>query len=273
MALKMLKKSFNFLLFNFKKYYLQPFIRLIKDRETYHRQYDAPSFFDQFHKLSNTGEDRGTISPDFPAADARFHYNSVENVIIPYIKKHEMDLKTVLDIGSGSGHWIDFYLTVFNPSVIYGIDTSEVAIRRLEEKFKNNVSVKIFETDILESKLWEKNTFSLINAIGVIFHIISDKKFEETVQWCYDRLLPGGVLIASDLFGMITANVQFEPAQFRTISEYKEGSNLVCNKRVRSLYYWKRVLKRSGFRKISFKKTRKPVYIHTPENNLVFAVK
>ena len=269
----MIKRLFDLLPFNVRKHYIRPLIMSMRDRDTYCKQYDAQSFFDQFHSLENTDDDRGTISPDFPNIDAKFHYNAIENGIISYVKEHKIDTSIVLDIGSGTGHWIDFYYTVFNSYTVYGADISEVAVCKLEERFKENEKVKIYHTALLESDKWQDESLRLINAIGVLFHIVSDEKWEETIQWCYDKLLRGGVLIASDLFCPITANVQFEPAQFSTIHEYKGNSDLVCNKRVRSKRYWRRVLKNSGFNDITFKKTKKPSHIHTPENNLVFAIK
>ena len=275
----MIKKLYGFLPFNIRKHYIQPLILLLRNRNSYCNLYNAANFFDKFHSLSDVQDDRATISPDFPATYAKFHYNALENEIISYIKKHRLDTKVILDIGSGAGHWIDFYYSVFNSSNIYGVDISEVAVSRLIDRFKDNDSVNIIQSDVgflSEADKWGKDTFNLINAIGVMFHIVSDKEWDETIQWCYDKLLPGGLMIVSGLFGIITANVQFEPDHFNTIEEYNNkgrDSILICNKRVRSKHYWKHKLKKSGFRKVTFMKTKKPGYIHTPENNLLFAIK
>jgi hypothetical protein len=116
--------------------------------------------------------------------------------------------------------------------------------------------------------------FDVVNAIGVMFHIVDDGKWLRTIRWLADRMNPGGVLIVGGLFGPFTANVQFNPVRFDSREEMERGGGeLACNKRVRSRRKWKRALKSCGFDRVTFRRTPVPRSVNTPENNLLFAVK
>jgi SAM-dependent methyltransferase len=258
----------------FQKHYLRPFLRYLTDRETYRRVYEPSDFFDQFHGLGEDGVDGDTISPGYPTVDATYHYNAVENGIIAHFKRHGIEPATVLDIGSGSGHWVQFYSSVYAPGAIHGADISAESVRKLQKRFEGMDTIHAHHTDLLASSQWDDGTFNVINAIGVMFHIVDDQKWERTVRWCADKLKPGGVFVVGGLFGPFTANVQFNPVRFNSAAEMERGTtDLACNKRVRSRWKWKRTLKSCGFRQVAFRRTPIPRWIKTPENNLLFAVK
>lgn len=259
--------------FNFTKHYLMPFKRMLKDRKGYNRKYDPVEFFEQFYAISDTSDDRVTISPDYPQLHAKFHYNMVENGIMSYFKEFGVIPKTGLDVGSGTGHWVDFYTTVLQVEHIYGVDIARGSVERLKARFEGNSAVTILHGDVLDQDAVPEQSLDLINAIGVLFHIVDDQKWEETLCWCYSRLRHGGIFVAGGLMGMVTANVQFEPIKFSTVEDYRGNSELVCNKRVRSRRYWKKALRNAGFKKIVFRSSDSPSHISTPENNLVFAHK
>lgn len=271
---RLVSRVVNWFPFHTRKHYINPLLMRWKDRETYDKKYSPEEWFDKFHNLSGSIEDdRATIAPDFGHLDAEYHYNSVENLIIDYIRKEQPELESLLDIGSGSGHWVHFYHTMFKPSSLYGTDISGVAVKNLEERFKDVSSITILQGRAGDGDFLKDQQFSVINAIGVIFHIVSDEDWEAAIKWFYEKLRPGGVLIVSGLFGLVTANVQFEPARFDSVEEYRSKDNWVCNKRVRSKRYWKKTLRAVGFGDIGFVRNYHPSHIKAPENNLLFARK
>lgn len=257
-----------------KKHYIRPFLRYLTDRETYRRLYEPSEFFDQIHHLGENGIDADTISPGYPIVDATYHYNAVENGIIAHFKERGIHPDVVLDIGAGSGHWVDFYTTVYAPRAVHAADISAESVRKLKKRFELLPNVHVHQTDLVSSDQWANGTFNLINAIGVMFHIVDDHKWARTVQWCSDKLVPGGVLVVGGLFGPFSANVQFNPVRFDSADEIEHGTaGLACNKRVRSRWKWSRTLKACGFRRVTYRRTRIARSIQTPENNLLFAVK
>lgn len=259
--------------YNVYKHYLNPLRRYLRSRSSYYSAYEPSSFFDQFHGLTESADSRVTISPDFPDLDARFHYNTVENGIIGWLKDEGFQPQSVLDIGSGNGHWLDFYRSVVLASELHGVDLSRVAVDKLRERFGAEPKVQIHHGTVTALDAELPAQVDLINAIGVLFHIVSDQEWEDTLRWCASRLKPGGLFVASGLMGLMTVNVQFEPVRFASMEEYRGNEVVQCNKRVRSARYWRAQLARCGFRRVEIRKSRCPASIQAPENNLLFALK
>ena len=53
----------------------------------------------------NYKSDKETVSNLWDDLSVKYHYNFIENGIIKNVK----DCNSVLDIGSGFGHWLKFY--------------------------------------------------------------------------------------------------------------------------------------------------------------------
>ena len=71
------------------------------------RPYNAKQFFESWHRASGeTLGDADTIAPGRSALATRYHYNAVETAIIEYLaSRPSLPWASVLDIGSGAGHW------------------------------------------------------------------------------------------------------------------------------------------------------------------------
>ncbi len=258
--------------FSVRKHYVWPLLRRVRTPELYQRQYDDETFWRSFYALSRRCDDCSTIAPDFPELNAAFHYNAVENGIIAFLQKRGFSPERVLDVGSGTGHWIEFYSRLFPVKSIVGVDISADAVERLRERFPDLLGVSFLRGDILDVELPERS-FDLISCIGVLFHIVDDEKWRDSLKRLSSHIRPGSLLVASGLFDPFTANVQFEPERFGSLAEYRSSPERACNKRVRSRRMWRSALKECGFREIVFQTTRKPRHMNTPKNNLLFAVK
>ncbi len=208
--------------------------------------------------------DRQTISAEKNPLTAANHYSSVELLISRHLRNNgwHMREKVICDLGSGSGHWIDFYLSLGAKRCI-GVDVSKKSVGFLRVKYAEREDVSI-EQGRLQVVL-ENHTpsFHLVNAIGIMFHLIDDDEWEQTVHQSSRVLLPGGIFVIGGHFGLIDGlNVQFNP------------DNTV-NKRLRSAYHWKRSLRRAGFVGTKLYKNRAYLSIKDtlPENNILIAQK
>ena len=100
--------------------------------------FDAASFFDSYYRAtsSNAPSDAETIGT-VTEPEARFHYNAIENSIIrALVRRQPFDRAapavwrfaqrrrrwSVLDVGSGAGHWIEFYRSTYHASRVLGIE-------------------------------------------------------------------------------------------------------------------------------------------------------
>ena len=112
------KGLLKYLPWRFIKHYLYPFTI---QRKKIH--YNPQIFFESYYSIMKNGfSDRITMAPDKNPRHARYHYNAVENSIITYFEsRHPIEGLHVLDVGTGAGHWIDFYLEVFQAAEVYDI--------------------------------------------------------------------------------------------------------------------------------------------------------
>jgi SAM-dependent methyltransferase len=225
--------------------------------------YDSSSWFDnQF--FTRGMSDRQTIAPDQNPLVAAYHYNSVENLILRHLLNRRRDAtpSTVCDLGSGSGHWIDFYRSL-GVSRCLGIDVSSKSVDFLKAKYAGQDDVAIHHGRIRDVLASLDARFDLVNAIGVMFHIVDDGEWEETLRQAGRVLTPRGLFVVGGHFGLLDGvNVQFD------------ADNTV-NKRLRSLSRWKRSLRRAGFAGTTL--YRNTAYLHVfdalPENNVLVAEK
>ena len=157
-----------------------PYIRYIRWKQ---QPYNAKSFFESYWKATEGFEDRCTISPQKSELHARFHYNLVENNIIEFLVDHNYNVADldVLDIGSGTGHWLRFWEDLSANSVT-GIEISETAFKKLQRKFKGHENIRIILGDISSDTFHLDRKFDVINAIGVMFHVVDDKLWEKAIK-------------------------------------------------------------------------------------------
>ncbi len=114
------------------------------------KPYQAAHYFDSYYKSTGAEfSDRITIGPAVKALHSRFHYNCVENSIIRALLRCEVkERPAVFDLGSGAGHWIDFYLDAFGATAVCGLEVSKVCATMLRDKYARADSVSILDGDI-----------------------------------------------------------------------------------------------------------------------------
>jgi 2-polyprenyl-3-methyl-5-hydroxy-6-metoxy-1,4-benzoquinol methylase len=102
----------------------------------------------------------------------------------------------VLDIGSGTGFWLDEWRFQGAKSLT-AVDITEVAVQRLRLKFED---VRILRIDISDSEVQEQlgTKFDVISAFDVLFHITNDNKYHEALFNVAQLLRPNGFFIFSD---------------------------------------------------------------------------
>lgn len=211
----------------------------------------------------NGVSDKRTISPHTNELVADYHYASVEMHILKYFINNKVDLNqsNILDIGSGAGHWIDFYLKM-NPCEITGIDISCSSVKHLIKKYKKNNNINIYHGNALKIMNELNDNFDCINAVGIMFHVVDDSECVNLIKSIGNILNPGGMFIVGGHFGGVNGiNVQID--------------NHGVNKRLRSKRWWINVLKESGFKDIKIYKNNAYLWVDDsiPENNILIATK
>jgi len=211
--------------------------------------------FEALYQSTPDTHDAVTVDPNFPRANARYHYIGIEKRIIEYLYKHKFQPNTLLDVGTGFGHWVQFYNEVYQARYVVACDISTTAILGLRGEGKNCFPIV---GDVFSPAL-SKWRFDLINGIGVFHHIIDESEWRQTLLRCYDLLKRGGLLIASGPMRE-TGDIQTYPKP---------------PKRARQYRYWRKTLLDAGFNTIDFvfQDTKNQHKIHVPQSDLVFAWK
>lgn len=249
------------------------------------------AWFESFYRATVDGppEDWMTIGP-VCEPEARFHYNAVENAIINALTRRNPIPKMrkvwrfaqsraawqVLDIGSGTGHWIDFYRDVYLAAHVTGIELTAQMAEHLRQKYASCPDeVTIFEADVAEG-VPAIEPVDVINAIGVMFHIVDDARWHRAVGNLAARLKPEGLMLVGGDFGPETRNVQFHRTdEFESWTEHDtvEGPECRVNKRVRSLQAWHEAASVHGLAVADLVRVPQDGAISTPENDLLVMVK
>lgn len=226
--------------------------------------YDTTTWWDE-HFFTQGVSDRQTLSSTKSALTAAYHYASVELLILRDLqmsaKRIQIKSASVCDLGTGSGHWIDFYLSI-GASRCVGIDVSEKATSFLREKYSSDERVAVLHGRLNDVLRASDDSFEIVNAIGVMFHVVDDEEWEATIREVGQIIHPGGLFIVGGHFGWLDhVNVYYQ-------------ENAVC-KRLRSASHWRRSLRDAGFGEIRILRNPAYRYINAwiPENNVLVATK
>jgi cyclopropane fatty-acyl-phospholipid synthase-like methyltransferase len=178
----------------------------------------------------------------------------------------------VLDIGSGAGHWIDFYLNYYDPAEVCGLEIAPSAVEFLQKKYEDRRHVHVSAGDVTQDALPLGGRFDVINAIGVLFHIVEDAKWEVALRNLANFLTDDGVLLVGGEFGMLTENTQFHTTdEFESWDQFHASAapRSRVNKRLRSLRMWQTAAERSGLVVRDLQLTKRQREVWTPQNNVL----
>lgn len=205
----------------------------MKHRYTFDEAYskfrkDTPEFWEQHHR--DNASHRALISDDWTDPMAKYHYNLVENAIIGALG-FEAEGLSVLDVGCGSGWWTRFFYETYHPSRYVGIDISAEIIGRLTDAYEElSPVVSFIRCNISEAEippLLGEQRFDVVNAIGVMFHIVDDAGWQTAVHSLGSLLSPRGVMLVGGEF---------------MDHDYEKG----VMRKFRSMDTWRKVLDANG---------------------------
>jgi len=114
----------------------------------------------------------------------------------------ELMQMSVLDLGTGTGFWIDYFLNR-GAGICVGVDITEASVDFLSRKFSSEQATFV-RSDLSDPnlpKLIDKN-FDLVTAIDVLYHIISDDLLEQTVKNISQLINDQGWFVFSDVLNL-----------------------------------------------------------------------
>lgn len=128
-------------------------------------------------------------------------YKVRKKVFLNLLKKHDIVPvnKKVLDIGSGTGFYIDIWESQ-GANDITGLDLANVSVENLKNTFHQH---NFYQIDIGDKEYNEQNVlekYDIISCMDVLFHIVEDERFENAIKHISAHLNTGGYFIYSDNF-------------------------------------------------------------------------
>jgi SAM-dependent methyltransferase len=195
------------------------------------RQYVPKQYWERL--LRKSFNIKGVAYPDLPSSFNRLFYKAMENAVnrvlkVNGISKEELIKARLLDVGSGTGFWVDFWLRA-GARDISGFDLTNVSVKILKEKYP---SLRFYEIDIADVPSEFYGKFNLISVMSVLLHITDDKKFEQAIGNIKKLLKESGIAIIID--PLITNPWWGDPF----------GPE--ANSKVRSLKEWGSILQKNG---------------------------
>jgi SAM-dependent methyltransferase len=126
-----------------------------------------------------------------------------ERVVERIAKREERSGWRVLDVGAGTGFYVDRWLRM--GATVTGLDLTEVAVRELSRCFP---ATNFVQADIggplgrgpLGEMLLPPGSFDAVSAFDVLFHIVDDAAYGRAFQNIAALLRPGGWFLWSDNF-------------------------------------------------------------------------
>jgi SAM-dependent methyltransferase len=103
----------------------------------------------------------------------------------------------VLDVGSGSGFYIDLWRQL-GVRDIQGCDLTTAAVEKLRETYPEYAFT---QADIGDAELQHASaSYDAISCMDVLFHIVDDARYAQALRNCGQLVRPGGIVIFSENF-------------------------------------------------------------------------
>jgi SAM-dependent methyltransferase len=159
--------------------------------------FDPRAYWDTRHTKRYGPESVGYAGLGVPYNE--WMYRVRRHVVAREIRKSGIKLSQsdVLDIGSGTGFYIDLW-TRLGAKSVGGSDFAPFAVRSLRERFPDH---RFVELDITSSALPpELGQFDLVSAFDIFYHIVDDQKYAQAFHNVAALVRPGGYFVFSENF-------------------------------------------------------------------------
>src|SRR3954470_14396905 len=158
---------------------------------------DTQAYWDQRHAENFGPESVGYAGLGIPYNV--WMYRVRAHVVAREIRRAGIPLPEchVLDVGSGTGFYIDLWSKLGAKSVA-GCDFAPYAVGSLRERFPNN---SFFELDITCDELpGHLGQADVVSAFDILYHIVEDAKYSQAFRNVRALLRPRGVFVFSENF-------------------------------------------------------------------------
>lgn len=114
------------------------------------------------------------------------------------VRELRLDLadSDILDIGSGTGFYVNLWRR-FGAGRVTGMDLADSAVARLRKRYSD---VHFERGDISGERPFDKETFDVVSAFDILFHIVDDDGYRRAFANVHDMLRPSGTFVFTEHF-------------------------------------------------------------------------
>jgi SAM-dependent methyltransferase len=191
------------------------------------RKYEASHYWEE--RLGEEPTLQDVAYPSLPETFNRQIYRAMKHAVIKALRKRRIRVEQarVLDIGSGSGVWVDLWDRLGARSIC-GVDLTAAAVLSLSKRYPTH---EFHQADVAKGvKLTGR--FDLISAMSVLLHIKDDEGFRRAVANL-------AALLESDGFLFVMDQIVLERWWGPPFDEF-------ANSKARPIDEWASVLRDSG---------------------------
>lgn len=157
---------------------------------------------------------RGVGHRSFSAFYNRWLYKRKARCLSRALRGIPVQGATVLDVGCGTGFFVDWYLR--HGATVSGIDITEVSIARLRERFPGDFRTQ----DIGAADYVPPAPVDIVNMWDVMYHIVEPEAFDRTLRNVAASLKPGGHFLTTDWLGAPADTRVADHVQARCLATY-----------------------------------------------------
>jgi 2-polyprenyl-3-methyl-5-hydroxy-6-metoxy-1,4-benzoquinol methylase len=176
------------------------------------REYHPKEYWE--HRLKQHFDLRGVGRIGFNEFYNAWLYRRKKHCIATIFAAANLKGKTVLDVGCGTGFFIDWFLQ--HGAIVSGMDITEISVATLKARFGSAV----FRQDISDEHYVPRQLFDIVNMWDVVYHIVETDSFIRTFTNIAQSLKSGGLLLVTDWLGCISDVQLANHVQGRCLATY-----------------------------------------------------
>lgn len=136
--------------------------------------YEPQRYWDDL--LGRTLDERGVAYPWLPIAFNQAMYRAFLEATTKLLADHAISAPgRVLDIGSGTGIWVEFWRGTGAREIV-GVDLTDAAVAGLRDRFPTDSFV---QADVGAETLPVTGSFDVVSAMSVLLHITDEQRFQQ----------------------------------------------------------------------------------------------
>jgi len=176
--------------------------------------YEAATYWED--RLSSDYSLTGVGHKSFSTYYNRWLYKRKRKTIEVALRGFGLKGKNVLDIGSGTGFFVKWYLA--QGALVEGVDISPTAVRHLTSNFP---ATPFYCADFTGEEFTPSGVYNIINAWDVLYHQVSEDAFLNFLGRVPSLLASNGLFLATDALGGVSDKKVAPHVTFRSAATYK----------------------------------------------------